>query len=82
MIDYQSVQVVEIRMVCGSRQPPRLVTLHSVGLVASLVNTPPKWPPYATGSQSINLAKTKKSDAYAAKRVASLCHAAPYKRVE
>ena len=30
------------------RQPPRLVNLHSFGLVASLVNTLPKRPPYAT----------------------------------
>jgi len=30
------------------RQPPRLVNLHSFGLVASLVNTLPVRPPYAT----------------------------------
>jgi len=30
------------------RQPPRLVNLHSFGLIASLVNTLPKRPPYAT----------------------------------
>ena len=30
------------------RQPLRLLNLHSFGLVASLVNTLPKWPPYAT----------------------------------
>jgi len=30
------------------RQPPRLVNLHSFGLVASLVNNLPKRPPYAT----------------------------------
>jgi len=31
------------------RQPPRLVNLHSFRLVASLVNTLPKRPPYTTG---------------------------------
>jgi len=35
-------------MPCGRREPPRLVKLHSFGLVASLVNTLPKWLPYAT----------------------------------
>jgi len=31
-------------MACGRREPPRLVNLHSFGLVASLLNTLPKWP--------------------------------------
>jgi len=34
------------------RQPPRLVNLHSFGLVASLVNTLPKRPPYAAVEQT------------------------------
>jgi len=38
-----------IWMACGRREPPRLVNLHSFWLVASLLNTLPKWPPYATG---------------------------------
>ena len=37
-----------VRMACGRRQPPRLVNLHSFRLVARLVNTPQKCPPYAT----------------------------------
>jgi len=41
-----------VRMACGGRQPPRLVNIHSFGLVASLVNTLPKWPPYATGTET------------------------------
>jgi len=36
-------------MVYGRRQPPRLVNLHSFGLVVSLVNILLKWSPYATG---------------------------------
>lgn len=37
-------------MACGERwQPPCLLNLHSFGLVASLVNTLPKWPLYGTG---------------------------------
>ena len=34
------------------RQPPRLVNLHSFGLVASLVNTLLKWPPSVTASRT------------------------------
>jgi len=45
MINCQSVQVFEW-LVVGEN--PRLVNLHSYGLVASLLNTLPKWPPYAT----------------------------------
>jgi len=37
------------------RQPPRLGNLHSFGLVASLVNTLPKRPPYATECSSHQL---------------------------
>ena len=35
-------------MACGRREPPRLVNLPSFGLVASLLNTLPKWPPHVT----------------------------------
>jgi len=37
-------------MACGRRQSPQLVNLHSFGLVARLVNTQAKWPPYGQRS--------------------------------
>jgi len=43
-----------VPMAFGRRQPPRLVNLRSFGLVVSLVNTLPKWPPYTTGNPQMS----------------------------